>query len=199
MLVYLALALLKVASIAPRTLRTSAIPATAQTLSLSKTLPSTRDMADNCTIHRTAATTRLVPIPSPRTPERTASNMTNKSPIPTFVSVRYAPPPLPVPSSAPSIVSEWVMLTAVSVSESHCIFCGVMTFNEWRYWLCLNIWALLPPARVDAVVGRSDACSDSVSSASADMYVQCVGVLRVSPIGASYLSICVVAVCRTVQ
>jgi len=89
MLVYRLLALLNVVSIAPRTLSSSAIPATANILWLSKTLPRTRLMTLSCRMHRAAATMRLVPMPRPSTPLSTASKTIKSRPIATLIQVSW--------------------------------------------------------------------------------------------------------------
>lgn len=64
------------------------IPATAHGLVVSKTLWRTSPIIDSCTIHRIAADTSEVPIPSPNPYETTASTATKANPMPTFSHVK---------------------------------------------------------------------------------------------------------------
>jgi hypothetical protein len=107
MLLNLRLALLKVASMAPRTLRRNAMPATAKGLLLANTLPRTRDMTMSWMMQRHAATMRLRPILRPIIVERMASKTMKRKPRPTLRHVSTAPAPMPssgVPPLSPKKV-----------------------------------------------------------------------------------------------
>lgn len=115
--------LLKVASVAPRTFKSTlqcvtrydqmapmstllrcspAIPNTAQTLLLSNTLSKMSAITLSCNTHLAAATSKDPPIPNPNPIDSNESKTTNNKPMPTLTGVRTVWSGLPV---GPSIAN----------------------------------------------------------------------------------------------